>query len=45
MKVVMSINQIRTQCETLERLKARFNDVYQLAFANGGDQNNRLIPG
>ena len=43
-EVVLSIDQDRTQCETIKRLHDKLNDSYQLAFANGGDQNNTSIP-
>ncbi len=40
----LSIDQDRTVCKTLEMLYAQFGNEYQLAFANGGDQNNKSIP-
>ncbi len=40
----ISIDQDRTVCKTLEMLHAQFGNEYQLAFANGGDQNNNSIP-
>lgn len=40
----LSIDQDRTVCKTLEMLYAQFGYSYQLAFANGGDQNNNSIP-
>lgn len=40
----LSIDQDRTVCKTLEMLYAQFGDDHQLAFANGGDQNNNSIP-
>jgi len=43
-EVMLSIDQDRTQCETIKRLHDKLNDFYQLAFANGGDQNNKSIP-
>ena len=43
-EVVLSIDQDRTQCETIKRLHDKLNNSYQLAFANGGDQNNTSIP-
>ncbi len=43
-EVVLSLDQDRTQCETLKSLHVKLNDIYQLAFANGGDQNNASIP-
>jgi cytidyltransferase-like protein len=40
----LSIDQDRTVCKTLEMLHAQFGAFHQLAFANGGDQNNKSIP-
>jgi cytidyltransferase-like protein len=40
----ISIDQDRTVCKTLEMLFSQFGKTYQLAFANGGDQNNHSIP-
>ncbi len=40
----LSIDQDRTVCKTLEMLHGQFGNKYQLAFANGGDQNNNSIP-
>jgi len=34
----------RTQCYTLQQFHEMFSDKYDLAFANGGDQNNDTIP-
>jgi glycerol-3-phosphate cytidylyltransferase-like family protein len=39
-----SIDLDRTVCKTLEMLNAQFGASHQLAFANGGDQNNNSIP-
>lgn len=41
---LVSIDTDRTVCATLRLLHERFGDKYQLAFANGGDQNNDSIP-
>ena len=43
-EVILSIDQDRTQCETIKSLHFKLTDSYQLAFANGGDQNNTSIP-
>ena len=43
-QALLSIDQDRTVCKTLEMLHAQFGNEYQLAFANGGDQNNNSIP-
>ena len=43
-RAFLSIDEDRTVCKTLEMLNAQFGDTHQLAFANGGDQNNNSIP-
>jgi len=40
----LSIDEDRTVCKTLEMLHSQFGKTHQLAFANGGDQNNDSIP-
>lgn len=40
----LSVDQDRTVCKTLEMLYKQFGKTHQLAFANGGDQNNSSIP-
>ncbi len=40
----LSIDQDRTVCKTIEMLYSQFGESHQLAFANGGDQNNNSIP-
>ena len=40
----VSIDEDQTQIETLKMLYTRYGDVLELAFANGGDQNNDTIP-
>ena len=40
----ISIDQDRTVCKTIEMIYAQFGSSHQLAFANGGDQNNNSIP-
>ena len=42
--VILSIDNDKTQCATLRSLYQKLSDFYQLAFANGGDQNNNSIP-
>jgi cytidyltransferase-like protein len=42
--VQLSLDQDRTVCATLEHVAKTFGASYQLAFANGGDQNNETIP-
>jgi cytidyltransferase-like protein len=42
--VFLSIDHDRTVCKTIEMLHAQFGATHQLAFANGGDQNNLSIP-
>ena len=43
-RAFLSIDQDRTVCKTLEMLFSQFAEFHQLAFANGGDQNNNSIP-
>ncbi len=43
-QVFLSIDQDRTVCKTLEMIFTQFGNDFQLAFANGGDQNNTSIP-
>lgn len=42
--VFLSIDQDRTVCQTLKMIFTQFGNDFQLAFANGGDQNNNSIP-
>ena len=41
---ILSVDKDRTVCATLEKIAKEFGDSYELAFANGGDQNNDTIP-
>ena len=41
---ILSIDQDRTVCKTIEKIAIDFGDAYDLSFANGGDQNNNTIP-
>tara|TARA_Y200000002_G_C22671889_1_gene660394 strand:+ start:1961 stop:2389 length:429 start_codon:yes stop_codon:yes gene_type:complete len=43
-KAILSIDKDRTVCATLEKIANDFGTAYDLAFANGGDQNNDTIP-
>lgn len=43
-KAIISIDKDRTVCATLEKIANDYNQDYDLAFANGGDQNNDTIP-
>lgn len=43
-EVVLSIDKDRTVCETLRKIAEKFGEEYDLAFANGGDQDNESIP-
>ena len=43
-KTILSIDKDRTVCETLKVIAKDFSAEYELAFANGGDQNNNTIP-
>ena len=43
-KALISIDTDRTVCQTLAMIHQEFAFSYDLAFANGGDQNNQVIP-
>ena len=43
-EVVLSIDQDRTVCDTIRHISEKFGKEYDLAFANGGDQSNEIIP-
>jgi D-beta-D-heptose 7-phosphate kinase/D-beta-D-heptose 1-phosphate adenosyltransferase len=41
---ILSADQDCTVCVTLEKIAREFSNTHELAFANGGDQNNETIP-
>jgi len=41
---ILSIDQDRTVCKTIEKIAIDFGATYDLSFTNGGDQNNNTIP-
>jgi glycerol-3-phosphate cytidylyltransferase/D-beta-D-heptose 7-phosphate kinase/D-beta-D-heptose 1-phosphate adenosyltransferase len=43
-QVILSIDQDKTVCATLEKIHQDFSKNFELFFANGGDQNNVSIP-
>ena len=43
-KAILSIDQDRTVCESIRLLANQYGINYDLAFANGGDQNNDTTP-
>ncbi len=43
-KCFLSIDRDRTVIESIKKIYNEFGSDYQLAFANGGDQNNDTIP-
>ena len=43
-KAILSIDKDRTVCATLKMIADEYSKEYDLAFANGGDQNNDTIP-
>ena len=43
-KALISIDTDKTQCATLTWLANEYGALYDLNFANGGDQNNNSIP-
>ena len=42
-QAVLSVNMDRTVCATLEKIAKEYGESYELAFANGYDQNNHTI--
>ena len=43
-KAILSIDTDRTVCKTIAKIAQDYGQEYDLAFANGGDQNNDTIP-
>ena len=43
-KAIVSIDQDRTVRQTIAKIAMHYSDTHELAFANGGDQNNETIP-
>ena len=43
-KAVLSVDKDFTVCKSIRTLFIRYGEDYELAFANGGDQNNETIP-
>jgi len=43
-KAVLSVDQDRTVCKTIEKIVNDYGEAYSFSFANGGDQNNQSIP-
>lgn len=43
-KAILSIDKDRTVSETLKMITEKYSSEFELAFANGGDQNNDTIP-
>lgn len=43
-KAILSIDPDRTVRQTIANIAEDYGDTYDLAFANGGDQNNETIP-
>jgi len=41
---LLSIDSDRTVCTTIAKIAESYLDTYDLAFANGGDQDNQSIP-
>ena len=41
---ILSVDEDRSVCATLEKIANDYVKDYDLAFANGGDQNNDTIP-
>lgn len=43
-KGIPSIDADRTVCATIKMIAEKYGSEFELAFANGGDQNNDTIP-
>ena len=43
-KAILSIDEDCTVCATLKMIAEKYGSEFELAFANGGDQNNETIP-
>ena len=43
-KAILSIDEDRTVCKTIEHLVNNYGHLYDFTFANGGDQTNQSIP-
>ena len=43
-QAIISVDEDRIVCATLEKIANEYGQDYELAFANGGDQNNDTIP-
>ena len=43
-RTMLSVDTDRTVCATLRKIAQDFGKEFDLAFANGGDQNNDTIP-
>ena len=43
-QAILSVDEDQTVCATLEKMANEYGDSFELAFANGGDQNNDTIP-
>ena len=43
-KTILSIDKDRTVRETIQKIVKDYGKDYEIAFANGGDQNNETIP-
>ena len=41
---ILSVDSDRTVCKAIEKIANQYGANYDLAFANGGDQNNDTIP-
>ena len=42
-QAILSVDEDRTVCATLEKIANEYNESHELAFAKGGDQNNDTI--
>ena len=43
-KVFLSLDTDKSVCKSIEKIHNEFNNIYELVFANGGDQTSDNIP-
>lgn len=43
-KVLLSLDTDKSVCKSIEKIHKEFNNIYELVFANGGDQTSDNIP-
>jgi cytidyltransferase-like protein len=43
-RVLLSLDTNKSVCKSIEKIHNQFNTIYELIFANGGDQTSNNIP-